>query len=187
MTYAGLKKHIFSNFHTQDIIAAFQRKRGKYEAWLKKFETSPNTSVAPLLHFSDKPAEGYYFCAVCKSLRSYTNAKVLTCNHLQETAEFIKACLKKDATSEAAVSHSQTSCADIEALRTKLDKVEQRLKESLFMNSDLIEDSIGYYRAVKYLKGNDAYAFDTIMSYLKENSVELHGKIVRDLDDEGEE
>ena len=184
VTYAGLKKHVFSSFHAQDIINAIHRHKSRYEAWLKKYEASPATTQAPLILFSDKPNEGYYFCPECNSLRSYRSPKLLTCGHLKETADFIRECLKKDAgVKEDAI----VSNAEVELLKKKLEKAELQLKKEREHNAILCEENMAYYSAVSHFHEHDTHSFNTIMSFMKEKEPEFHKKLLKDLDIEEDE
>lgn len=179
MTYAGFKKHIFSNFHKQDIINAIHRKRKAHEAWLAKYEASPATANHPIIRFTDKHNEGYHFCHVCKSMRSIAHGNILTCNHLKEIADFIKDCLKKDADVKE---DNIVSNAEVELLKEKLKKAEERYKREHDLNVTFCEENGAYYSAICHVQENDTHAFNAIMSFMKKEEPAFHKQLLKNFD-----
>lgn len=181
VTFLGLRKHFFSTFHKQDIINAVHMKKKRHEAWLQSYETS---RTYPKIYISDKETDACYFCPECKFVRGVKNARVPTCNHFKEMADYIKECLASTPSIPIVeeVEKPKASLDDMEALKKQNIRLQTQLTTSRESEADMLDEVDGYFLMVSHLHSHDTIAFQTCMTFLKANNVKLYEKVLRDLD-----
>jgi hypothetical protein len=181
LTFLGLRKHFFSTSHKQDIINAVHTKRKRHEAWLQSYETS---RAYPKLYVSEKETDACYFCPECKFVRGVKNARIPTCGHFKEMADFIKECLasKPSITIVEEVEKPKASLDDMEALKKQNTRLQTQLTKSRESESDMLDEVDGYFSLLEHLHSHDTVAFDTSLAFLKTSNQKLYDKVIRDLD-----
>jgi hypothetical protein len=181
LTYLGLRKHFFSVAHKQDIINAVHKKKKRYEVWLESYETSRSY---PKIYVSEKETDACYFCPECKFVRSVKNARIPTCNHFKEMANYIKECLEAvpSVPVPEEVEKPKASLDDIEALKKQNTRLQTQLTASRESEADMIDEVDGYFSLIGHLQSCGTITFDSSLAFLKKNNTKLYEKILRDLD-----
>jgi hypothetical protein len=187
-SFPGLKKHLFSTSHIQDMINAIHKKKITYNAWLYKFAASPNTTPFPRICFTDKEADACQFCTVCKSIRYIKNNRPLTCNHKSEIAEFIRECLKKEVINsvveETPAEDDQKMLKDLTALKKQVNRLQSQVESLKSLNEEASDDADALYTLLTHFHETDSDIFYQMMTHIKTSNPATHARQLKNFEEE---
>ena len=178
---SGIRKHLFSGTHMNDIINSIHAKKKTYTSWLAKFDSSPQSCPFPKLYLTNHLNVSHDFCFPCKRFRDVRTNRPIECDgtHKKESAEFIRQCLAKEPTVPI-VEEAPKPSIDEAALKRE----NTRLKAQLEASTESIEDGDALYSLLTHFHEHDEDMFKSIMHELKLIDPSVYERQIKQFEEE---
>lgn len=198
-TWVGIRKHLFSGFHAQEIIDSITSKKVVYAGWLARYDANPQACPFPKLYLCKESNVNHDFCYPCKRFRDVRTNRPIECNeaHKKESAEFIRQCLGQVNRQESEkVKKLQAELAELKGRLQNnlnrdiptdvgvLNRHIARLKLQVATLEEDAEHGQALYSLLTHYHTKNPDLYNTMMGMMKVIDSSVHSRLIKQFEEE---